>query len=181
MNNQQVPFFVVLLLTLIGMQNPSHSVVTLVLQADLQEFLCRCYSNPSQINSIHENVFFNPGVSIVSAQRPNSNLYSMFMQATGRDFQHGSNFCLFGSILLVVMIHLIGRAYSRQATVLYCVRSPVSFVMKYCPTSTTLINPASMQIFSIFLVVKASQFVLHIVAIEDFDSLGHHNSKELLS
>ena len=48
----------------------------------------------------------NPGVSIVSAQRPNSNLDSMFaMQATGRDFQHGSNFCFPGSILLVVMIH----------------------------------------------------------------------------
>ena len=36
-NSQQVPFFVVLLLLMIGMQNPSHSVVTLILQADLQE------------------------------------------------------------------------------------------------------------------------------------------------
>ena len=31
-----------------------HSVVTLVLRADLQEFMCRCYSNPSQIYLIHE-------------------------------------------------------------------------------------------------------------------------------
>ena len=54
MNSQQVPFFVVLLLPLIGMQNPSHSVVALVLQADLQELLCRCCSNPSQIYLIHE-------------------------------------------------------------------------------------------------------------------------------
>ena len=54
MNNQQVPFFVVLLLHLIGMQNPSHPVVTLVHQADLQELVCRCYSNPSQIYLIHE-------------------------------------------------------------------------------------------------------------------------------
>ena len=46
MNDQQVPFFVVLLLPLIGMQNPSRSVVTLVLQADLQELQCRCCSNP---------------------------------------------------------------------------------------------------------------------------------------
>ena len=48
-NNQQVPFFAVLLLPLIGMQNPSPSVVTLVLQADLQELLCRCCSNRSNL------------------------------------------------------------------------------------------------------------------------------------
>ena len=36
MKTQQVLFFVVLLLPLIGLQNPSHSVVKLVLQADLQ-------------------------------------------------------------------------------------------------------------------------------------------------
>ena len=37
----------------------------------------------------------NPGVSIVSAQRDNSDLNSMFtVQVTGRDFQHGSDFCV---------------------------------------------------------------------------------------
>ena len=55
-NSQQVLFFVVLLLPLIGMQNPSHSVATFVLQADLQELLCRCCSNPSQIYVIHEEL-----------------------------------------------------------------------------------------------------------------------------
>ena len=45
---------VVLILPLIGMQNPSHPVATLVLQADLQEFLCRCCSNPSQMYLVHE-------------------------------------------------------------------------------------------------------------------------------
>ena len=54
MKSQQVLFFVVLLLPLIGMRNPSPSVVTLVLQADLQELLCRCCLNPSQIYLIHE-------------------------------------------------------------------------------------------------------------------------------
>ena len=35
----------------------------------------------------------DPGVSVVSAQRPNSNFNSVFtIQATGRNFQHGSNF-----------------------------------------------------------------------------------------
>ena len=91
MKSQQVLFFVVLLLPLIDMQNLSHPVVTHVLRADLQELLCRYYSNPSQIYLIHENS--NPGVSIVSVQRPNSNLHSIFtMQATSRYFQHGSNF-----------------------------------------------------------------------------------------
>ena len=35
-------------------KNPSPSVVTLVFQADLQELLCRCCSNPSQIYLMHE-------------------------------------------------------------------------------------------------------------------------------
>ena len=52
--NQQILSFVVLLLPSIGLQNPSPSVVTLVLQADLQEFLCRCDSNPFKIYLIHE-------------------------------------------------------------------------------------------------------------------------------
>ena len=46
--------FVFLLLPLIWLQNSLHSIVTFVLQADLQELLCRCYSNPSQIYLIHE-------------------------------------------------------------------------------------------------------------------------------
>ena len=56
MKSQQVLFFVVLLLPLIGMQNLLHPVVTLVLRADLQELLCRCCSNPSQIYLIHEKI-----------------------------------------------------------------------------------------------------------------------------
>ena len=54
MKSQQVLFFVVLLLPLIGIQNLSHPVATHVLRADLQEFLCRCCSNPSQTYLIHE-------------------------------------------------------------------------------------------------------------------------------
>ena len=61
-NSQQVPFFVVLLLPLIGMQIPSHSVVTVVLQADLQELLCRCCSNRSQIYLIHEKILTHESV-----------------------------------------------------------------------------------------------------------------------
>ena len=37
------------------------------------------------------------------------------------------------------------------------------------------------KIYSLYLVVKASQFVLNIAAIESFDMLDHHSPKELLS
>ena len=47
MNNRQVPFFADLLQLLTGMQNPEHSVVTLVLQADLLGFLFHCCSTSS--------------------------------------------------------------------------------------------------------------------------------------
>ena len=40
----------------------------------------------------------------------------------------------------------LGRVYSRQATAWNCQNSAVSFVVKYCPISTTFRNPASIQI-----------------------------------
>ena len=43
------------------------------------------------------------------------------------------------------------RVYSRQATERNCLKSPVSLVMKYCPTSTIRINPASKQNLPILL------------------------------
>ena len=39
----------------------------------------------------------------------------------------------------------LGKVYSRQATELNCLKSLVSLVTKYCPASTTRINPASLQ------------------------------------
>ena len=41
----------------------------------------------------------------------------------------------------------LGKVYLRQATdSVYCENSAVSFVVKYCPTSTVVRNPASVQI-----------------------------------
>ena len=75
-----------------GMQNPSPSVVTLVLQEDLKELLCRCRSTRSKIYLIHGK--FWPRLSVVFAQRPDSNFNSVFtIQAKSRNFQHGFNFC----------------------------------------------------------------------------------------
>ena len=76
----------------------------------------------------------DPGVSIVSAQRLNSDLNSVLtVQATSCTFQHGVQFlCFSGSILQGCDVESsLGRVYSRQATVLNCVKSPVSFVMKW--------------------------------------------------
>ena len=92
MKSPQVLFFVVLLLPSVGMQNLVHSVVTLDLRADLQEFMCHCCSNPSQNKLIHERNS-DPRVSIVSIQRHNSDLNSMLtVQVTGWNFQYGPNF-----------------------------------------------------------------------------------------
>ena len=53
-SKNQVLFFAVLLLPMTGLQKFSLSVVAFVLQADLQEFLCRCCLNWSHIYFIHE-------------------------------------------------------------------------------------------------------------------------------
>ena len=45
-----------------------------------------------------------------------------------------------------VKLSSLGKVYSPQATEsVYCENSSVSFVMKYCPTSTVVRNPASVQ------------------------------------
>ena len=54
--------------------------------------------------------------------------------------------CSLGSTLLVAMlVSSLGRVYSRQANTWNCENSAVSFVMKYCPISTTIRNHASTQ------------------------------------
>ena len=65
---------------------------------------------------------------------------------TGCNFQYEPKFwCFHGSILSTVMLLLLLEECSRQTTVLNCVRSRVSFFITYCPYSTTLRNPASIQ------------------------------------
>ena len=58
-----------------------------------------------------------------------------------------------GPILVFPWIHpfgcdapsSLGRVYSRQTAARNCENSAVSFVVKYCPISTTFRNPASIQ------------------------------------
>ena len=103
----------------------------------------------------------DPGVSIVSVQRTNSDLNSVLtVQATGCNFQYGSNFGVpLGSILLVVtLLRLLAKVYSRQAAAQNCENSAVSFVMKHCPIlnniqksciHTTFLNLSCCDDFSI--------------------------------
>ena len=91
----------------------------------------------------------DPRVSVVSIQRHEILISTpvFTMQVTGCNFHHGSSFGLsLDPSSLVVMFHrLLEECVQRQATVLNCVKSPVSLVMKYCPFSTTLRNLASIQ------------------------------------
>ena len=84
----------------------------------------------------------DPRVRIVFVHRQNSDLNSLFtLQTTSQ-------------ILVFSLIQPFGKdvssslckVYSRQATAsVNCENYAVSFVMKYCPISTTFRNPASIQ------------------------------------
>ena len=63
------------------------------------------------------------------------------MQATGRDFQHGSNFCV--SLDPSSWLWWSIFSWKNVFTTNHCIKlSPVSEIMKYYPISTTLRNPA---------------------------------------
>ena len=89
----------------------------------------------------------DPRLRIILIHRPNSNFNSTFeVSKTGRDFQYrpDSHVSLNPSFWLRSWSSR-GRVYSRQATERNCLKLPVSLVTKYCPTSTTRINPASLR------------------------------------
>ena len=143
----QVLFFVVLLLPLIGMQNLLHPVLTHILRADLLEFLFHCCSNSSQTYLIHEKFWPKSEYCLCSKTK----FWSQLHIYRAKKLVATSNT---GPILVFPWIHpfgcdagsSLGRVYSRQATAsVNCENSAVSFVMKYCPFSTTLRNPASIQ------------------------------------
>ena len=106
----------------------------------------------------------DPGVSVVSAQRHNSDLNSMFtVQVTGCNFQYGPNFGV--SLDPAFRLWCCFFSWKSEFTTGLCI--------KLCEISN--------RIYSFCLVVTASQFVLHTVATEIFDTLSHHSPKELLS
>ena len=89
----------------------------------------------------------NPGMRIVLIHRPNSNFNSIFkVLKTGRDFQYKSN----PHISLNPSFWLRSWIVSKKsvfATSHWTKLSEITsvLVMRYCPISTTRINPASIQ------------------------------------
>ena len=138
--------FVVLLRPLIGMQNPSHPILTHIIRAQLSGISCSLFFkfitnlfDPWEILT-QEWVLplFTDEILISTPYLPCKQ-----QVATSNT----------GPILVFPWIHpfgcdassSLGRVYSRQATARNCENSAVSFVMKYCPFSTTFRNPASIQ------------------------------------
>ena len=90
----------------------------------------------------------DPRVRIVSVHRHSSDLNSVLnVQATGCNFQYGPNFGVpfYPSFWLWRFFVSWQSVFTRQATARNCENSAMSFVMKYCPISTTVSNPASIQ------------------------------------
>ena len=136
MKSRQVPFFVILLWPLISMQNLSHPITTHILRAELLEFHIQC--SWEMLTQEWEWSLFTDLILISTPY---------FSQATGCNFQRRSNFGVpriqpFGSDAS----SSLGKVYSRQATEsVNFENSSVSFVMKYCTTSTKVRNLASVQ------------------------------------
>ena len=125
----------------------------------------------------------DPGVRIVFVHRHDSDLNSIFaVQATGCNFQYGSNFGVPSDPTFWCRCFFV--SWQSVLTTCHCIynceNSAVSFVMKYCPISTTFRNPASIQ--NLLNLSCCDNFsILHIFAIEDVCEHGHHNPKTLLS
>ena len=118
----------------------------------------------------------DPGVRIVSVQRPKSDPNSILtMQVTGCNFQYGPNF----DVSLDPSFWLWCSFFSWESvfTTGHCMK-----LKKLCSvfrhellSNSEIVHPY--KIYLICLVVTAFQFVLHIAAIEDFCYAGSSQSK----
>ena len=91
----------------------------------------------------------DPWVRIVFVHRLNSDFHSIFtLLATGLNFQNGPNFgvpsdpTFWFRWIFISWQSVLTTSHWICAN---CKNSSVSFVMKYCPTSTVVRNPASVQ------------------------------------
>ena len=114
----------------------------------------------------------------------NSDFHSIFtLQATG------CNLPIRAPILVFLVIQPFGSDVSSclgkgVLTTGHCIcelseNSSVSFVMKYCPTSTTVRNPASRTKFTQVCLPEVPEEEVPVV--ESFDGLARVTSKELLA
>ena len=118
---------------------------------------------------IHAMRNSDPRVRIVFVYKCKSNFHSILtLYATGCDFQFGPNFGVPSNptFLALIIFHHLAKMYSRHATKsVNCENSSVSFVLKYCPTSTVVRNPASVQILITRFVVRVFAVFLHCTAV----------------
>ena len=136
------------------MQNPSYSVLTLVLELIFRNFCVLVFESMTNLFDPWE-IPIQEWVSVVFTQRPNSNLNSVFtIQATGRYFQHGSNFCVSHPFDFDDP-SFIGRVYSRHLQ---------SWNTVHFQQHLEILHPC--KIYSLYQFVKAFQFAVHIAAIE---------------
>ena len=115
---------------------------------------------------------------MVFVHRFNSHFHSIFtLQVTGCDFRYGPNYGVpsnptFGSD----DFSFLGKVCSRQATEsVNCENSSVSCVMKYCPTSTVVKNPASAQNLITPSCIGNKYVCLHHTWNEQWVRLSCHN------
>ena len=142
--------FAVLLLHLIGMQNPSHPVLTHILRAELLQFPAHCCSNSSQTYLIHEKFWPMSEYCLCSKTKFGSQLRTYHANNKLQLPIQAQFWCSLGSILWVVMLLLL--SWKSVCTTGHCMKL-WEFFMKYFQISTTLRNPASIQNFAQFVLL----------------------------
>ena len=125
----------------------------------------------------------DPGVSIVSAQRHNSDLNSMLpVQVTGCNFQYRPNFGVsLDPVFRLLYCFFSWKSVFTTGHCMNCEKFPVSVVMKYCPFSTTLRNPASIQNLPSISCCDSFSIRSSYCWNRNFWYAGHHSPKKLLS
>ena len=113
----------------------------------------------------------DPRVSIVSVQRPNSDLNSIFtVQITGCNFYYGPNLCVpldpsFWLWWLVFSWKSVFTTSHYMKQIVRDLQCLSSWSLVQFQQHSEILHPY--KIYSICLVVTAFQFVLHLAAIED--------------
>ena len=126
-----------------------HPIWTHINRAELLEFPAHCCSNSSETCLIHKK-FWPRNEYCHCLQIQFWSQFHIFC-----NFQHGPSLGvrMDPSFWLWCWIFSQKGVFTTTHCIEFCVRSPVSFVMKYCPISTTFRNPASIQKFAQFVLL----------------------------
>ena len=117
--------------------------------------ICRRFW-PEVLTQTPKNAVFLPKVLIQTKKGPNHTLEKVltnetpgiYLQVTFCDFQHGPNYSvsLESNLLVQMTFHILAKCTHDKPLHLQIVRnSSMSFIMRNCPRSTVVKNPASVQ------------------------------------